>query len=252
MEISNDIICLLTIPQLYGIIYNVEDVGRFSLSHYISLPKRLASSTNAQTNWKADIFMGSSMDTKICSKCGIEKSLDCFSKKRNGKAAECKQCWSIRAKLYRQRPDVRQSRYEYNKAYRQSNEQYREQQKEYSRNRRLQPDVIAHTKEYNQSDTCKDNRRKYMRSPKGQVVDARCQHRRRALIKELPCDLTAEQWEEIKLSQDYKCAMCGEVKPLQKDHIIPVTKGGAFTKSNIQGLCKSCNGSKQAKIIEGG
>jgi len=71
-------------------------------------------------------------------------------------------------------------------------------------------------------------------------------------MKDLPCDLTAEEWEEIQVSQDYKCAICGKELPLQKDHIIPVTKGGGFTKSNIQGLCISCNARKKDKIIEGG
>lgn len=31
-------------------------------------------------------------DTKVCSKCGIEKSLDDFGKQRNGKKSSCKSC----------------------------------------------------------------------------------------------------------------------------------------------------------------
>ena len=46
------------------------------------------------------------MDTKICKKCGIEKSLDCFRKRENYYENVCKDCTRkrarITAKLYRQ------------------------------------------------------------------------------------------------------------------------------------------------------
>ena len=38
-----------------------------------------------------------------------------------------------------------------------------------------------------------------------------------------------------------KCAYCGSVESLEIDHIIPVAKGGATEKSNLQVLCKPCN-----------
>ena len=67
------------------------------------------------------------------------------------------------------------------------------------------------------------------------------------------CDFTAEQWDEILAKSDYRCAYCGrrfskECRPTQ-DHVIPLSKGGHHTASNIVPACLSCNCRKGAKII---
>lgn len=63
------------------------------------------------------------------------------------------------------------------------------------------------------------------------------------------------EFEEIKRSQKYKCAICGIAEgtlipnkkgkwikqALTQDHIIPRSKGGATVKENIQALCYRCN-----------
>lgn len=59
---------------------------------------------------------------------------------------------------------------------------------------------------------------------------------------------TLEEWFEIIEKQGKKCNICrigfDKVKPTQ-DHIIPVSKGGHYTKENIQALCGSCNSRKR-------
>jgi len=61
-------------------------------------------------------------------------------------------------------------------------------------------------------------------------------------------DLTIAEWESIKERQGYKCFMCGQIKPLTQDHIIPLSHGGEYTADNIQGLCLSCNDKKGSRI----
>lgn len=67
---------------------------------------------------------------------------------------------------------------------------------------------------------------------------------RRARQRCLPATLTQAEWEEIKISFNNECAYCGRKVALERDHIIPVTSGGAFAKGNIVPACKSCNSSK--------
>jgi 5-methylcytosine-specific restriction endonuclease McrA len=61
---------------------------------------------------------------------------------------------------------------------------------------------------------------------------------------------TWEEFEIVKEKQNHQCAMCGRhesERPLTRDHIIPLCKGGSNFISNIQGLCKQCNSSKGCK-----
>jgi len=60
---------------------------------------------------------------------------------------------------------------------------------------------------------------------------------------------TLLEWQMLKFTHCYKCAICGEKKPLTKDHIIPLSKGGSDNITNIQPLCRNCNSKKHTKII---
>lgn len=41
------------------------------------------------------------------------------------------------------------------------------------------------------------------------------------------------------------CVACGETQNITADHIIPVSRGGEHSESNLQPLCGSCNSSKR-------
>jgi len=56
--------------------------------------------------------------------------------------------------------------------------------------------------------------------------------------------ITLQQWDDCLKYFDYKCAYCGKSKKLSIDHIIPLTKNGINSLSNIVPSCKSCNSSK--------
>ncbi len=74
-------------------------------------------------------------------------------------------------------------------------------------------------------------------------------HKRRAVLLAAG-NYTVKEWIEVKLNQRYRCLACGFRKPLAVDHVVPVSKGGANTIDNIQGLCRECNSSKGAKVID--
>jgi hypothetical protein len=57
-------------------------------------------------------------------------------------------------------------------------------------------------------------------------------------------DLTDEQWTALRTVWG-GCAYCGASdKPLQRDCILPVSRGGRYTLDNVVPACPSCNTSK--------
>ena len=57
-------------------------------------------------------------------------------------------------------------------------------------------------------------------------------------------DLSDEQWIAIKAAWG-GCAYCGTVDgPLQRDCVLPLSRGGRYTLENIAPACRSCNASK--------
>ena len=57
-------------------------------------------------------------------------------------------------------------------------------------------------------------------------------------------DLTQEQWTALQAAWG-GCAYCGETdKPLQRDCILPISRGGRYTVENVVPACSSCNTSK--------
>lgn|SRR5690606_9191076 len=63
--------------------------------------------------------------------------------------------------------------------------------------------------------------------------------------------LGAEDWQRILDTYGHRCLRCGrDDVPLEADHVIPVALGGTSDPENIQPLCKPCNTSKGAKIMD--
>lgn len=57
-------------------------------------------------------------------------------------------------------------------------------------------------------------------------------------------DLTAAQWSAL-LRTWGGCAYCGQPSPsLQKDCMLPISRGGRYTLANVVPACASCNASK--------
>jgi 5-methylcytosine-specific restriction endonuclease McrA len=64
-------------------------------------------------------------------------------------------------------------------------------------------------------------------------------------------DLSEEQW--IRLKELWGgCAYCGETgKPLQRDCVLALSRGGRYTLDNIVPACRSCNTSKWSDEVTG-
>ena len=57
-------------------------------------------------------------------------------------------------------------------------------------------------------------------------------------------DLSDEQWAALKAVW-VGCAYCGVIgKPLQRDCVLALSRGGRYTLGNIVPACASCNASK--------
>ena len=56
------------------------------------------------------------------------------------------------------------------------------------------------------------------------------------------------RWEVYR-RDGYKCQHCGSESSLTIDHVFPESRGGTSDPSNLQTLCRSCNGKKGAKEV---
>lgn len=172
---------------------------------------------------------------KPCVKCGSEVRYVC-----NGKCVLCLATYYENNRIFilnRQRQyDEENKNYilEYKK------EQYKEnaQQKvEYNKQQYInkRQSRIAYSKQYAKNNPEKRKANK---------------HRRRALKQNAEGSFTDQEWIELCNQYGNKCLSCGEQKPLEADHIVPLSKGGTNFITNIQPLCKSCNCSKHTKTID--
>jgi len=68
--------------------------------------------------------------------------------------------------------------------------------------------------------------------------------RRKRRMDRVEHDLSDEQWTEL-LTAWGGCAYCGVTdKPLQRDCVLALSRGGRYTLDNIVPACRSCNTSK--------
>lgn len=73
---------------------------------------------------------------------------------------------------------------------------------------------------------------------------ARVARRRQRRMAQVEHDLSPEQWTAL-LESWGGCAYCGATdRPLQRDCVLPISRGGRYTLGNIVPACGSCNASK--------
>lgn len=176
---------------------------------------------------------------KTCTKCNVPKSEVEF---KSG-SSWCKSCTA-----------------EYKKAWRRENKA-----KVKARKTKWSKDNSQHIKDYkrsyyeNNSDLIKERARDWKQNNKtrvkeyknlwykteiGKLLGLNKTKKRQSLILGLRSDLTNQQWLETLSEFNNQCAYCGSTIKLCQEHVIPVSKGGPYTKYNIIPGCESCNSHK--------
>ena len=73
---------------------------------------------------------------------------------------------------------------------------------------------------------------------------ARSARKRKRRMDRVEHDLSVEQWAALQEAWG-GCAYCGATgTPLQRDCVLPISRGGRYTLDNIAPACGSCNASK--------
>ena len=73
---------------------------------------------------------------------------------------------------------------------------------------------------------------------------ARATRKRRRRIAHLEHDLDEAQWAGLLVAWA-GCAYCGATdRPLQRDCVLPISRGGRYTLDNVVPACGACNASK--------
>ena len=73
---------------------------------------------------------------------------------------------------------------------------------------------------------------------------ARAARKRKRRMERVEHDLSAAQWQALRAAWG-GCAYCGATDaPLQRDCVLPLSRGGRYTLDNIAPACRSCNASK--------
>ena len=73
---------------------------------------------------------------------------------------------------------------------------------------------------------------------------ARIARRRKRRMESVDHDLSDAEWIALKAAWS-GCAYCGTSdKPLQRDCVLPISRGGRYTLDNVVPACASCNASK--------
>lgn len=206
--------------------------------------------------------------TKICSICKAKKPLSDFPKENRNKSgyrADCKECRKNYSKNYFQKNADRLKNYM--REYYQNNTQsaldkakrwYEENKEKHAEHSRKYKKT--HIELYRAS--CRRATKKWMsahpeyrnqwreRNPnKGRQYN----QTRRAKVKEVGGEITAEEWKQLLDFYGHRCLCCKRTEDevaIHIDHIVPISKGGRNVIENAQPLCKSCNSAKHDKIID--
>ena len=170
-------------------------------------------------------------------------------------------------KITRQQKKYREENKEYynqyNKNYYQENKEYcvkhskkyREEHKQYNKNY-YQENKEYYEKYYEANkEHIKDYYKKYYQTAQGQMVRFNAYNRRKQRKETLGDGITPDQWLDMMIFFDWKCAYSGESVSENNgnrtiDHIVPLAKGGEHEIWNCVPMTRKFNSSKNDKDMD--
>ena len=170
---------------------------------------------------------------KTCKACGESKSLESFyahPKMKDGRLNFCIPCF--RARENKRRADDPEAIRSRDRAYWAANpDKKRAKDRRYKEQHRAEAVANATAWARAHPDRYKENMfASYVRQHGGIPV------------------CTIEQWQAKLAEYGGKCAECGSVKNITRDHIVPLSRGGTDDIANIQPLCRGCNTRKANRM----
>lgn len=95
-------------------------------------------------------------------------------------------------------------------------------------------------------------RRRKVSSGASPSTRARYAKRRARRVALADNDLTAPEWADLVAAWGGACAYCGTTTPaLQRDCVLPISRGGRYTLENVVPACASCHASKHNDEVTG-
>ena len=78
----------------------------------------------------------------------------------------------------------------------------------------------------------------------------RCEAQRRARKAGAEGTVGKKALSELEKRFGSSCLLCGSINRLQWDHVVPLAKDGLHCISNLQRLCRRCNGKKHVGMSD--
>ena len=196
------------------------------------------------------------MAMKHCSKCFevLPANPNYFSRDKNrkdGLYVHCKQCVRVVKKKYYEENKLKVN--ESNKRYHQKNRRKMNiASKNYYRRNKNRLNELNKIWRKNNKFKMTSYRKKWIESnPEMNAESIRIgKLKRLARMSNLKNDFNINKWQECLMHFNHQCAYCGSTESLEQEHVIPVSRGGHYTPDNIIPACRSCNASKNNKIMQ--
>jgi len=186
---------------------------------------------------------------KTCVRCQQSKSEESFSKNKaakDGLYSWCKECKSA----YEKSPESQARRAKY---YRANRAWFLKVNREWELNNPERRKAIwrRRSKKRYWADPEK-SKKQAAEWAKANPEAVKCyKNERRARKRNATIKFTKQQWLDRLAEFNYHCAYClqpfTDNNPPTQDHMLPLSRGGEHTDSNIIPSCKSCNSQKRTR-----